>query len=48
GEELDTMKFLVEEDNVIEGDDGGSNGEDVVILNVKFDHGETNLDEYND
>jgi hypothetical protein len=42
------MKFLVDEDNVVEGDDNCSNCENVVILNVIFDYGETNLDEYND
>ncbi|GAU51453.1 hypothetical protein TSUD_413500 [Trifolium subterraneum] len=37
-EDFDTMEFQVEEDNGVEGDDDGSDGEDFVIPNVIIDY----------
>jgi hypothetical protein len=43
------MPFQVEEDNDVEVNHGGSNGEDAFIPSgVIFDYGETSFDEYND
>jgi hypothetical protein len=38
-------EFIVEEDNNIEVNDGGSKGEDVFIPSVIFGYGETNFDD---
>ncbi|KAK2411095.1 hypothetical protein QL285_046412 [Trifolium repens] len=48
-DEFGTMPFQVEEDNDVEVNHGGSNGEDAFIPSgVIFDYGETSFDEYND
>ncbi|KAK2388537.1 hypothetical protein QL285_062213 [Trifolium repens] len=47
-DEFGTMPFQVEEDNDVEVNLGGSNGEDAFIPSVIFDYGETSFDEYND
>jgi hypothetical protein len=47
-DEFGTTPFQVEEDNDVEVNHGGSNGEDAFIPSVIFDYGETSFDEYND
>ncbi|KAK2395574.1 hypothetical protein QL285_057300 [Trifolium repens] len=47
-DEFGTTPFQVEEDNEVEVNHGGSNGENAFIPSVIFDYGETIFDEYND